>query len=365
MKDSAVRATNVADTLPLVPGIIRTDQGQLKISGTSENRSAMLVNSADVTDPATGQFGMTVPVDVVNTISVFKTPYLSQYGRFTAGVVSVETRRGGDKWNFELNDPFPEMRYLNGGLRGLRTFTPRITFNGPLIASKLWFSQGAEYRIDKRRVFALTFPNNETVTESVNSFTQVDAFPTRRIPSPARCTSLHGKRSSSTSISSTSGRSPNYRARDYTGVLIDRWTLGQNLLESAVSIKKAGIDVWAQGEREMTLTPVGNFGNYFNSQDHHSSRYELIETLSLKPINYAGSHNLKFGANIMRSHIDRLYQARPVNITNARGELLRRIEFIGGSEYRRNDLEFSAFAQDHWLITPARARPGRASNGRG
>src|SRR5262249_14495050 len=76
VKDSALRATNVSDTLPLVPGIIRTDQGELKISGTSENRSAMLVNSADVTDPATGQFGMTVPVDVVNTISVFKTPYL-------------------------------------------------------------------------------------------------------------------------------------------------------------------------------------------------------------------------------------------------------------------------------------------------
>src|SRR5262249_11017450 len=114
VKDSAVRAANVADALPLVPGVIRTDQGYLKISGTSENRSALLVNSADVTDPATGQFGMTVPVDVVNTISVFKTPYLAQYGRFTAGVVSVETRRGGDKWNFEFNDPLPEMRYLNG-----------------------------------------------------------------------------------------------------------------------------------------------------------------------------------------------------------------------------------------------------------
>src|SRR5215471_21264886 len=64
VKDSALRPANVADALPLVPGVIRTDQGQLKISGASENRSAMLVNSADVTDPATGQFGMTVPVDV-------------------------------------------------------------------------------------------------------------------------------------------------------------------------------------------------------------------------------------------------------------------------------------------------------------
>jgi carboxypeptidase family protein/TonB-dependent receptor-like protein len=353
LKDSAVRATNVADALPLVPGVIRTDQGQLKISGASENRSAMLVNSADVTDPATGQFGMTVPVDVVNTISVFKTPYLAQYGRFTAGVVSVETRRGGDKWNFELNDPFPEMRYLNGGLRGLRTFTPRVTFNGPVIANKLWFSQGAEYRIDKRRVLALTFPNNETVTESLNSFTQVDYIP-NATHSVTGTIHVSPRQAKFFNLDFFNQRpvTPNYRARDYTGVVSDRWTLGQSLLESAISIKKAGIDVWAQGEGEMTLTPVGNSGNYFNSQDRHSSRYELIETLSLQPIKSAGSHNLKFGVNIMRAHIDGLYQARTVNITNTQGELLRRIEFTGGSEYRRNDLEYAAFAQDHWLITP-------------
>jgi carboxypeptidase family protein/TonB-dependent receptor-like protein len=353
MKDSAVRATNVADALPLVPGIIRTDQGQLRISGSSENRSAMLVNSADVTDPATGQFGMTVPVDVVNTISVFKTPYLAQYGRFTAGVVSVETRRGGDKWNFELNDPFPEMRYLQGGLRGLRAFTPRITLNGPLIPNKLWFSQGAEYRIDKRRVLALPFPNNETVTESVNSFTQVDYVPngTHSVTGTIHVSPRQAK-FFNLDFFNQRPVTPNYRARDYTGVFSDRWTIGENLLESAVSIKKAGIDVWGQGEGEMTLTPIGNSGNYFNSQDRHSSRYELIETLSLKPINSAGSHNLKFGVNIMRSHIDGIYRARTVNITNAQGNLLRRIEFIGGSKYRRNDLEFAAFAQDHWLITP-------------
>ena len=172
---------------------------------------------------------------------------------------------------------------MNGGLRGLRTFTPRVTFNGPLIANKLWFSQGAEYRIDKRRVLALTFPNNETVTESVNSFTQVDYVPnaTHSITGTMHVSPRQAK-FFNLDFFNQRPVTPNYRARDYTGVLIDRWTLGQNLLESAVSIKKAGIDVWAQGEREMTLTPVGNLGNYFNSQDRHSSRYELIETLSLK-----------------------------------------------------------------------------------
>src|SRR5687767_5693957 len=63
VRNLPLRPTTVSDALPLVPGVVRSPQGEIKISGSGENRSAFIVNSADVTDPATGQFGMTVPVD--------------------------------------------------------------------------------------------------------------------------------------------------------------------------------------------------------------------------------------------------------------------------------------------------------------
>src|SRR4030095_4606496 len=129
-KDIQNKPATVADTLPLIPGVVRSAQGEIKISGSGEHRSALIVNSADVTAPATGQCVVTVHVDSVETISVFKTPYLAQYGRFTAGVVSVETRRGGDKWVFEFNDPLPIYRIKSGHLRGVREYNPRVVFNG-------------------------------------------------------------------------------------------------------------------------------------------------------------------------------------------------------------------------------------------
>ncbi|HWF45404.1 MAG TPA: carboxypeptidase-like regulatory domain-containing protein, partial [Bryobacteraceae bacterium] len=55
------RPATVGDALPLVPGVVRDPLGGLSISGAGEHRSALIVNSADVTDPATGQFGTTVP----------------------------------------------------------------------------------------------------------------------------------------------------------------------------------------------------------------------------------------------------------------------------------------------------------------
>src|SRR5438477_4817646 len=78
VKEMPNKPATVADTLPLIPGVVRSPDGEIKISGQGEHRSALVVNKADVTHPATGQFGVTVPVDSVETISVFKTPYLAE-----------------------------------------------------------------------------------------------------------------------------------------------------------------------------------------------------------------------------------------------------------------------------------------------
>ncbi len=352
IKELPGKPATVKDTLPLVPGVVRSPEGEIKISGQGEHRSALIVNSADATDPATGQFGATVPVDSVETISVFKTPYLAQYGRFTAGVVSVETRRGGDKWDFEINDPLPEFRIWSGKLRGIREASPRLVFNGPLIKDKLYFSEGVEYDLVKRPVRTLPFPFNETKNESVNSFTQLDYIlsPTHTLTGTFHVAPRH---MNFVGLEFFNPRevTPTLAAHDYTGTLIDRLTIGSNLLESTLAIKRFTGGVWGQGQLEMTLSPVGNSGNYFSEQDRHASRIESIETYSLAPITAMGAHNLKFGSTIARTTNRGNFEARPVNITDAEGRLLKRIEFVGGGQlFDRSDLETGFFAQDHWVM---------------
>jgi hypothetical protein len=350
-------ATTVADTLPLIPGVFRTFQGEIKINGSSENRSAFIVNSADVTDPATGQFGMTVPVDSVQTINVFKTPYLAQYGRFSAGVVSVETKRGGEKWNFELNDPLPEFRFLNGHLRGLRDATPRIVFNGPILKNRLYLSQGTEYAIRKRPIQTLAYPNKETKSESINSFTQLDYIVSDK-QTVTGTFHLAPRKDSFVNLDFFNQRpvTPNWRGKDYTGTIIDRLTLGENLLESTVSVKNYTVNIYGQDRGEMNLAPGGNTGNYYSEQERAARRIEWMETLSLKPIpspyGTGGSHNLKFGSIVGRTSNDGQFMARPVNILDENGTRIRRIEFNGGQPYDRHDLEVVGFGQDHWVISP-------------
>ena len=79
-KLSPTRPVTLTDALPLIPGIIRAQDGSVKIAGLGEDHSALLVNSVDVTDPATGGFGLSVPIDSVQTVEVSVMPYLAQYG---------------------------------------------------------------------------------------------------------------------------------------------------------------------------------------------------------------------------------------------------------------------------------------------
>ena len=75
-KDAPSRPATLTDVLPLVPGIVRAKDGSVRVAGYGENHSALLVNSVNVTDPATGEFGLSVPIDSVGTVSVSEMPYL-------------------------------------------------------------------------------------------------------------------------------------------------------------------------------------------------------------------------------------------------------------------------------------------------
>jgi hypothetical protein len=351
VKNIPSHPATVKDTLPLVPGVVRSSEGEIKIAGTGEHRSALVVNSADVTDPATGQFGVTVPVDSVETIEVFKTPYLAQFGRFTAGVVSVETKRGGEKWNFELNDPLPEFRIFSGHLRGLREASPRVTFNGPLIANRFYFSEGLEYDLQKRPDRTLPFPFNESKQESVNSFTQLDyILSARNTISGTFHVAPRQMEFVNLDFFNPQPVTPTFSAHDYTGTVIDRWTIGSNLLESTLAVKRFTGNVWGQGDQDMVLTPTGNRGNYFSQQNRRASRAEWIETFSLSPINLAGEHNLKFGSSVSRTDNRGDFIARPVSIEDTAGRLVKRIDWVGGRAFNRHDLETAFFGQDHWVI---------------
>ena len=239
------RPATAADALPMLPGVVRDQGGGLILSAAGEHRSALIVNSADVTDPATGQFGLTVPIDSVETLNFYQTPFLAEYGRFGAGLVSVETRRGGEKWKWELNDPFPDFRIRSYHMRGLKDATPRVNVEGPLIANKLYFSEGLEFEMRKTEVFEQPFPYNQKKTEGFNSFAQFDWIASSRQlvtatvhVAPQRLDFVNMNAFNPEPVT------PDASTRNYTATLADRLTIGSSFLDEHVfsdPLRRSGV----------------------------------------------------------------------------------------------------------------------------
>ncbi len=352
VKNSVDRPATVADALPLAPGVIRLPNGQLRLSGSGEHRSTLLVNSATATDPSTGQFGATIPIDSVQSINVLASPYLPEYGGFTANVIAVETRRGGEKWSFELNDPLPEFRFRSWHLRGLKSATPRIHLGGPIIPERLYVTESAEYEIRNTSVITLPFPRNQQNREGLNSFTELDYVVS---PSNMLTATFHAADQRSRHVNmdffNPEPVSPNDAHQTYSAALTDRMTLGSALLENALSLSTFRARVRPQGDLPMTLTPFGNQGNYFNTQTRTASRAEWRETYSLTR-NAWGTHSLKFGATLGGTTEHALVQDRPVDLLDGGGALVETIRFTPGLPIARSDVEGSFFAQDQWTVNP-------------
>jgi hypothetical protein len=343
----------VSDILPLVPSIVRSPDGELKIDGSGEQRSALVVNQTDVTDPATGKFGQTIPVDSIESVNVLNTPFLAQYGRFTSGVIAVETRRGGEKWHAELNDPFPDFRIRSWHMRGIRDASPRAVLGGPLLRNRLFINTALQYTYQRDSVLTLPFPRNESKKEGINSFTQLDLVlsPKQIITATFHFSPQHIN-FVNPDYFNPQPVTPSYAQHNYVGTAADHWGLFGGILDSSLSFQRFEVNIGSQGGTDTVFTPIRNGGNYFGVQNRSGRRTEWLETWSPVPIRGAGTHLLKMGTSLTGSGDDGQFTYRPIQIENSAGQLLERIDFSNRNPFSRTDLEFTGFAQDHWILGP-------------
>jgi hypothetical protein len=358
VKSLPTNPATVDDTLPLEPGIVRTPNGELKIDGTGQERSAMIVNQTDITDPATGKFGQTIPVDSIETVNVLNMPFLAQYGRFTQSVIAVQTKRGGEKWHAELNDPFPDFRIRSYHMRGIRNETPRFVVGGPLVQNRIYLISALQYIFRKDPSRTLPFPYNESKQESVNSFTQLDVILS---PKQLVAASFHFSPQHTNFVNpdyfNPQPVTPSYAQQNYVGTLIDHYGIFNGILDSGVSFQRFNVTVGAQGSADMILTPEGNLGNFFGQQNRSAGRIEWLENWSLAPFTVLGTHLLKMGSSYTHADDQGQFNYQPIEIISAlpaaNGAVEERIDFSNPPPFNRTDLEITAYVQDHWSPRPS------------
>lgn len=348
---SPLRPSTLVDALPLVPGVVRTPDGRVQIAGQDEEHSSLLVNSVNVNDPATGSFGLSIPIDSVDILKVMQSPYLTQYGNFTAGIVSAETRRGGDKFRYSLNDPLPDTRIRSGHIVGFADASPRLNLSGPLIKNHLYFLEGFEYLMRKAEVRTLPFPANITRSDAYNSFTQIDALLGERNSITATLHfAPHSVQYANLNYFDPQPVTPNADYQENTGTISEHFGIGGGVLTSTFSGTRFVTNVTAQAQGEMFLSPVGNSGSYFGQQSRDATRFQWMETWKPSSINLFGQHVLQIGTLLAHAEDEGRVIDRDVCVQSASGQLLRTITYDGNGAFSLSDLESAVYGQDHWIL---------------
>ncbi|HEX6650704.1 MAG TPA: TonB-dependent receptor [Pyrinomonadaceae bacterium] len=341
------------DALPLVPGVVRGPDGQIDINGARASQSSMTVNTANVTDPVTGQFAFNLPLEAVDSVQVLTNAYAAEYGKFTGGVTAVATRSGTDKFNIEAQSFFPRLRRRGGNWAGIESFTPRLAVSGPLKKNKLWFMQSFEYRFIETPVESLPFDKRYSGLESFDSLTQMDwdVNPKHHLTSTF---SLLPEKLRFVGLNTFNPQevTPNYKQRGFFWGLNERWTISDKaVLESYLSVKKFDADVFpSSGEQVMNFAPDVNSGNYFNRQERRSTRMEALEIYNFTPPDFIGTHFMKVGVGLTHTTFDGRNRSNTVRVLRRDGTVSQQIDYVGDGIQSRNTTEFSSFFDDKWTI---------------
>lgn len=343
------RPTTVREALPLIPGVTRTVEGKLVISDAAEHRSTMLVNSLDATDPATGKFGATVPLDAVAAFQVERNPFLAEYGRFTTGVVTVETRRAAERWSWLLNDPTPELRIRSGRLRGIRGFTPRLSAGGPLARGRAGVWQSVEYVFKETPVLTQPFPRNETRRQAWNSLTQLDAtLGNKHLLSGTLHLAPERLDYMQLNFYNPQEATPSFRGREWMAAAGYSVCLAGGWLESAVSLGAVRGFTRPQGPAGLRMFPNRHEGNYPFRHVRDAVRQQARIRYLAAP--WRG-HHLKAGAWLLRHSMDGAWEGSSLAIHDMEGRQLRHIRFLDRPGFTQSDRETSWFVHDAWVLT--------------
>jgi hypothetical protein len=340
--------------LPLIPGVVRGPDGHINLKGASSTQSGALVNSANVTDPATGSPAINLPIDVVSSVQVISNPYDPQYGKFTGAVSSVQTRTGSyERPHFSIQDVIPRWRDRGGHIVGIGASTPRMTFTGPIVRDRIAFTQSFEYRFVRTPVNSLPPMQRDTTLQGFDSYTQVDLnLSPRQTATVSLAVYPQKLKYMGLNTFTPQPSTADFHQRGYEIYGQHRYVPGSNgILISQVSYKRYDADVTALSNDPYQLLINTTEGGYFNRQQRETYRFEWEETYNFSPRRSLGTHLWKAGLNYAYSSYDGQETFLPVTLIGSSGAPIERISFTAPNSFTIQQIETSWFVADQWTLS--------------
>ncbi|MBI3492921.1 MAG: TonB-dependent receptor [Acidobacteria bacterium] len=352
--DQFVPGTGFQGAVRMLASVVTLPSG-ISIKGGRPNQAGVQLGAATLVDPASAIAQVSLPDDAIDSVTVLPNPYAVEYGRFSSGLVVIQTRRAKDQWKFRINRFGPTFRNRRGEFSFTRidAFGPRFATGGPLIKDRLFLEQTGQFRYSTGDVPSRP-ENEQRVSTSMSSFTRVDAN-----VSPRHVLSATVGLFPSASTFATLGTfTPPDATVDFhifgkQAAVTERalWT-DRTVSETTLQVYQSRTDVIPQETAPMELQPDTTLGNFFNRQHRNSTSYQLVNVVTAHREGPGGLHLFKVGVDVLRTQYDGTSESRPVVIERADGTPARRLDFSAPTVQSVSSTEAAVFAQDRVQLHP-------------
>ena len=335
--------------LPLLPGVVKDNAGQVHLNGGAENQAYYSLDGFNIGNPVSGTLQNRVSVDSLRKVRVDASRYSAEFGKGSAGLLSLETSQGDDHFRFMTTNFLPSFQVNKKNL-DIEGWTPRANFSGPIAKGRAWFFNAADIQYDVSVVNELPSGADTNSLWQGSNLTRVQVNLTNR----NILTSGFLFNFTDSNHFGLSPRDPLETTRElnsryyFLNVKDQAFLAGGSVLEVGVAASRLNADEQAMGDKPYNISPGGNSGNYFLDSEQEVDRLQLVANMLVRPLSWHGRHDLKFGIDADDNRYRQFSLRRSFEIFDEQGVRVRTVSFSGNPHLSQDDAEFSAYIQDRW-----------------
>jgi hypothetical protein len=343
---------DVKNALRTLPGVVQDAFSGIHVAGARESQTLFVMDGFDIGDPLTGGFDPRVSVEAVQSLTVRSGVYSAEFGKGSGGVVEVATSTGGDRLRTSATDFVPTVVDAKGWR--VQSWTPRLGLSGPIARQRAWFAN--HFTGDYNQWFVEELPRDADSTTSRRLSNhlraQVNLAPANVLQGGVLVSSGAWRRLGLSALDPLSTTRDADSRQWFVNVRDQHVLAGGAVLEAGYASNRTFLRLTPRGREPWIGTPDGRRGNYYYGGEQRASRDQAIVNVHLPARTWAGSHQVKLGADLDRVSYTQQAARGAIELRDGDDRPIRTIAFSGSGTTAIASGEAAAFVQDAWTLHP-------------
>lgn len=354
------------NVLNYIPGVVQDNFGQPHINGAETYQSLTMLDGFNVTQPANGLLLLRVSTDAIRSIHVEKSRISAEYGKGSAGVLSINTGIGDDHFRFAATNFIPSFQ-LTKGLH-FDSLVPRVTFSGPILKGKVWFFEGWDGEYDNTVIKEIQTGIDSDKFWRVGNMAKLQAnlAPGNILTASYLLNHQHDRYLGLSIFTPAQSTPSDVETGDFLQAKDQIYFSGGELLEYGFNFDQYTSDLMPHTGGESVVSSVNNLGSYYLRSHTVARRWQGLADMSFAPQQWHGRHELKAGIDLDRIAYNPLFFRDPISYLRVGANpselnppsktcldltpspCSRYTVFDMGPQREVHNGEFSGYVQDRW-----------------